>query len=76
MEEKRRNYFIKYLSFGGVNADPRQFGGMDKKLFENMDKDEILAATATSTISNDKLNIGKDNSLWAVDFEGVAASYL
>lgn len=76
MEEFRRNVFMKYLTYGGVDAGPKMFGGMDRKAFENMDADEIVTATATSYLSSDKMNIGADNTTWAIDFEGVAASFL
>lgn len=50
-------------------------GKMGKEDFEDMDKDEIIAATATDHVGEDKYDTG-DEAKWTVDFEGVAKGFL
>jgi len=50
-------------------------GKLDKRDFEDMDKDEIIAATATEFVSKDKYD-NSDEAKWTVDFEGVAKGFL
>ena len=72
-----RDIFFKYLTYGGIENGPNMFqGGYDKDERESMDNDQIIAALAQTSISADKNDIGKDTSLWAVDFEGVMKGFL
>ena len=65
--------FSSFLSFGGINSAPKQFtGGLSKAELEERTADEIAAITATDYVSEAALNENK----WAVDFPGVAASFL
>jgi hypothetical protein len=77
MNSERRDVFLTYLSYGGVTIGPNMFQGGNKKLdLEGMDKSEIVEALAQTSLTDDKYNIGKDTSLWAVDFEGVMKGFL
>lgn len=48
---------------------------MDKEDFADMDKDEIIAATATDHVGEDKYD-NSDAAKWTVDFESVARGFL
>jgi len=50
-------------------------GKLDTTDFEDMDKDEIIAATATDFVGEDKFD-DSDEAKWAVDFESVAKGFL
>jgi hypothetical protein len=72
-----RDVFLTYLSYGGVTTGPNMFQGGNKKAdFEGMDKDGVAEAMAQTSLTHDKDNIGKDTSVWAVDFEGVMKGFL
>lgn len=72
-----RDVFLTYLSYGGVTIGPNMFqGGNTKADLEGMDKDEIAEAMTQTSLTEDKDNIGKDTSVWAVDFEGVMKAFL
>jgi Argonaute siRNA chaperone (ARC) complex subunit Arb1 len=51
-------------------------GGNKKPDLEGMDKSEVVETMAQTSLTDDKHNIGKDTSLWAVDFEGVMRGFL
>ena len=51
-------------------------GGQSKADLEGMDKDELAATMAQTSLTEDKDNIGKDTRVWAVDFEGVMKGFL
>jgi len=64
------------MRYGGVESGQKMFTGkLDKADFEDMEKDEIIAATATDFVGEDKFEEGT-NAQWAVDFEGVAKGFL
>jgi Argonaute siRNA chaperone (ARC) complex subunit Arb1 len=72
-----RDVFLTYLSYGGVATGPNMFQGGNKKAdLEGMDKDELAETMAQTSLTDDKDNIGKDTSVWAVDFEGVMKGFL
>ncbi|KAI9821524.1 MAG: hypothetical protein M1826_000646 [Phylliscum demangeonii] len=78
-DPERKDVFDKYLSLGGVDTGPKQFSGgiaTDKRALDDMAADQIATFAATDAISADKQNSGKDDSVWAVDFEGVAKCFL
>ena len=76
MDSLRRDVFDKYLAYGGVDVSPNMFAGTDVKTFENMDTEQIMAATAQPTVSQDKDDLGKNDSRWVVDFEGCMKGFL
>ncbi|KAF3483132.1 argonaute-binding protein [Arthroderma uncinatum] len=69
MDSERRHIFTKYMAFGGVDVGPKMFEGNDQRDLEAMDAEDILTATATSNIPQDREN-------WTIDFETVAKGYL
>ena len=69
MDPERRNVFMKYMSFGGVNVGPKMFGGVDQRDMECMDAGEIMTARAQATIVGDRAD-------WIVGFEAVAKVFL
>lgn len=72
-----RDAFLTYLSYGGVTVGPNMFqGGNEKADLERMDKDEVTETLAQTSLTDDKDEIGKDSSIWAVDFEGVMKGFL
>lgn len=78
-QQKRRFHqetariFNHFLKFGGIDAGQRQFTGRtDDKELEGKDAGYIAQMLATHHVSYDK----EDEDVWAVDFEGVAKSYL
>ena len=69
MDNNRKTVFTKYLSYGGVDVGPKMFEGNDQRSFENMDADDIITATAETSIPEDRAD-------WDVDFELVAKGFL
>lgn len=57
------------MAYGGVDVGPKMFQGVDQRDIEDMDDEDIVTATAQSTIP-------KDRSEWTVDFELVAKGFL
>lgn len=51
-------------------------GGLDANVLDNHNAGEIREITATNFVSSDKGNIGKDSSIWTVDFEGLVKAFL
>jgi len=69
--------FDKYMSFGGIDTGPKMFsGGLDANTLDEHDAKEIRDITATDFVGSDKGNIGKDSSVWTVDFEAVVKGFL
>ncbi|EER24967.1 hypothetical protein CPC735_015660 [Coccidioides posadasii C735 delta SOWgp] len=69
MNSERRDIFLKYLSYGGVNVGPKMFEGNDQKDLQRLDSEDIVTATAQT-------NIPEDRAHWDVDFEAVAKGFL
>ncbi len=64
--------FNKWLKFGGIDFGPKQFTGkMDQETLDQYDASEIALVTATHHVGDKD-----DPNVWAVDFEGVAKSFL
>ena len=61
--------FLKYLAYGGVNVNPKMFGGVDNRDLEAMDAEQILVATGQT-------NIDQDRSALPIDFDAVVRGYL
>lgn len=77
MDTEKRDIFYKYLAYGGIDVGPNMFQGRrSKEELEAMDKDQIAAIMAQTSISSDKGNTGKDPSKWAVDFESTMKGIL
>jgi hypothetical protein len=68
-----RACFNLWLKWGGIEAGEKMFNGrLGPEELENMEADEIARVTATHFAGQEK----GDTELWAVDFEGVAKSFL
>ncbi len=81
LDEKRANYFNKYLTLGGVETGIKAFsGGLDKDTIENSTAGQIAEIQATDHIrsggGNVKFYDPSNPSHWVVDFEGVAKGFL
>ncbi|WEW60917.1 hypothetical protein PRK78_006405 [Emydomyces testavorans] len=68
MNSERRDVFLKYLSYGGVKVGPKMFEGNDLKDLQRLDSEEIVTATAQTSIPEDRTD-------WDVDFETVAKGF-
>ncbi|KAK2746324.1 hypothetical protein FQN57_003206 [Myotisia sp. PD_48] len=68
MHEDRREVFVKYLSYGGVEVGPKMFEGNDQRDLKNLDAEDIVTATAESSIPANRED-------WDVDFEKVAKGF-
>lgn len=69
LESDRRDVFLKYLAYGGVNVGQRMFGGLDGRDLQQLDSEQILQARAMTSV-------GKDKSHLAVDFDAVVRGFL
>ncbi|KKY26275.1 hypothetical protein UCRPC4_g01550 [Phaeomoniella chlamydospora] len=76
MSNEQRDIFLKYLAFGGIEIGPSMFQGLDPADRKGYDKEDLVAVLAQTSISDDKFNIGNEDSIWAIDFEGVMKSFL
>ncbi|EEH49445.2 uncharacterized protein PADG_05524 [Paracoccidioides brasiliensis Pb18] len=65
----RRNIFTKFLSYGGVDVGPKMFEGNDPHDLMDKDAEDILTATAQSSVPANRVD-------WDVDFEAVAKGFL
>lgn len=72
MHEMYSKVFGKWMKFGGVEHEPRMFGGMDKAAMKDMTSEEIARATATYVVPWDR----EESDKWAVDFLGTAEAFL
>ena len=64
--------FNRWLRFGGIDVGPKQFtGNVDQDFMDGHDAAEISLLTATHYVGDKS-----DPKEWAVDFEGVAKSFL
>ncbi|KLJ11347.1 hypothetical protein EMPG_13384 [Blastomyces silverae] len=69
MDADRRNVFMKYMSYGGVDVGPKMFEGNDPRDLMDKDAEDILTATAQASVPENRVG-------WAVDFEAVAKGFL
>ncbi|KAF7158469.1 hypothetical protein CNMCM5623_003472 [Aspergillus felis] len=69
IESDRREIFLKYLQYGGVDISQKMFTGMDQRDLKEMDGEEILLARAQTSIAQEKLNL-------QIDFNAVVKGYL
>ncbi|KAF2273593.1 uncharacterized protein EI97DRAFT_480612 [Westerdykella ornata] len=72
MHEMYSKVFNKWMIFGGVNCEPRQFGGLSQVEMKQMAAEEIARARAIHQVSWDR----GDSNKWVVDFVGVAEAFL
>ncbi|ERF68255.1 hypothetical protein EPUS_02711 [Endocarpon pusillum Z07020] len=71
-----RDTFRKYLAYGGLDVTPNMFQGISERDAESMDKDTLTHALAQTSLSHEFRDIGKESSMWVVDFEGVMKGFL
>lgn len=65
--------FSKFMRFGGVEGQQRQFTGkLAQAELDEYDAAEIARMMATHHVDWDRA----DEKLWVVDFEGVAKGFL
>lgn len=82
MHQYTRAIFEKFLVFGGIDTNQRQFtGGLDEKSMEDYTKKEIAELTSYYGISERVLDGLYDNgaqgeATWYVDFEATAKAFL
>jgi hypothetical protein len=69
IENDRREVFLKYLQYGGVDISPKMFTGTDQRDLKEMDSEEILMARAQTSIAQEQLNL-------QIDFNAVVKGYL
>ncbi|KAF2744241.1 hypothetical protein M011DRAFT_409002 [Sporormia fimetaria CBS 119925] len=72
MHEMYSKVFNKWMKFGGVENEPRMFGGLSKQDLKEMSAEEIARATAIHQIPWDR----EDTTKWTLDFVGVAEAFL
>ena len=74
MDPQRRDIFLKYLAYGGIDVGPNMFqGSID---VEGLDKDTINIAASQAAIGMDKYNINTPEAKYAVDFTGCVSGFL
>lgn len=69
LESDRREVFLKYLSYGGVDVGPKMFGGMDERELQQLDSEQIL-------VTQGQASIAQERSDMEVDFDVVVRGYL
>jgi hypothetical protein len=69
IENDRREVFLKYLQYGGVDISPKMFTGTDQRDLKEMDSEEILMARAQTSIAQEQSNL-------QIDFNAVVKGYL
>ncbi|EXJ84350.1 hypothetical protein A1O3_05017 [Capronia epimyces CBS 606.96] len=74
MTNERRDVLYKYLIYGGVEVGPNNFQGGQNT--EDMDKTQASATLTQASVTDDKLNLGTETSLYEVDFLGCMKGFL
>ncbi|KAE8149153.1 Argonaute complex, subunit Arb1 [Aspergillus avenaceus] len=69
LEPERREVFLRYLAYGGVDTGPKMFAGVDNRELQQMDSEQILVAKGQTSIRD-------DHSHLPIDFDAVAKGYL
>ncbi|RHZ46725.1 uncharacterized protein CDV56_102128 [Aspergillus thermomutatus] len=69
IECDRREIFLKYLQYGGVDISPKMFTGTDQRDLKEMDSEQILLARAQTSIAQEQSNL-------LIDFDAVVKGYL
>ncbi|RJE17651.1 hypothetical protein PHISCL_10012 [Aspergillus sclerotialis] len=65
----RRDIFMKYLAYGGVNVDQKMFGSVDQRELKDMSNEEILQIKGQTSIEDERSNM-------LIDFDAVVRGYL
>ena len=82
MHQETRKIFEKFMLFGGIDSNQRQFTGrLDEKSMEDYTKKEIAELTAYYGVSETVLDgfyadNESDETTWTVDFEAIAKGFL
>ena len=76
MTSEQRDIFYKYLAYGGIDVGPNMFQGLSASERKQMEREDLITALAQTSISDDKWNIGSEDSIWVVDFKGVMQGFL
>lgn len=66
---ERREVFMKYLSYGGVNVSQKMFAGVDDREMQEMDSEQIMLFRGQTSIEEDR-------SDQPIDFDAVVKGYL
>lgn len=69
LETDRREIFLKYLAYGGVDVGPKMFGGIDRRELQQMDSEQIMVTRGQTSISQERSHL-------EVDFNAVVKGYL
>jgi hypothetical protein len=69
IESDRRDVFLKYLQYGGVDISAKMFTGTDQRNLKEMDSEGVLLARAQTSIAQEQLNL-------QIDFNAVVKGYL
>jgi hypothetical protein len=69
IECDRREIFLKYLQYGGVDISQKMFTGTDQRDLKEMDSEDILLARAQTSIAQEQLNL-------QIDFNAVVKGFL
>ncbi|KAE8378783.1 Argonaute complex, subunit Arb1 [Aspergillus bertholletiae] len=69
IEPDRREVFLKYLAYGGVDVSPKMFTGVDEQELQQLDSEQTL-------IAKGQTNIRQECSKLTVDFDAVVKGYL
>ncbi|KAE8415146.1 Argonaute complex, subunit Arb1 [Aspergillus pseudocaelatus] len=69
MEPDRREVFMRYLVYGGVDVGPKMFTGVDEQELQQLDSEQAL-------IAKGQTNIRQECTKLIVDFNAVVKGYL
>ncbi|KAI9732118.1 MAG: hypothetical protein M1834_004214 [Cirrosporium novae-zelandiae] len=76
-DSSRKDFFDKYMTYGGVDSNPRMFtGGIDQAELKQLDAKEIATRTAINYVCTDKYEAGQKGCPWVVDFEHCVKGFL
>ncbi|KAF5859634.1 hypothetical protein ETB97_002607 [Aspergillus alliaceus] len=69
LEPDRREVFLKYLAYGGVDVGPKMFAGVDERELQQLDSEQALIAKGQASIHRACSDL-------TVDFNAVVTGYL
>ncbi|GMG25153.1 unnamed protein product [Aspergillus oryzae var. brunneus] len=69
MEPDRREVFMRYLAYGGVDVGPKMFTGVDEQELQKLDSEQALIAKGQASIRHECTKL-------TVDFNTVVKGYL
>ncbi|EAW13015.1 uncharacterized protein ACLA_014520 [Aspergillus clavatus NRRL 1] len=69
IESERREVFLKYLQYGGVDIGPKMFSGLDQRELNGLDSEQILLARGQTSIAQERSDL-------TIDFNAVVKGYL